>query len=205
MKLENFQTHVTNPQFSGGLPIGSGSYTGNSSTAKASILFTGIATTTGSFDVVNVFGASTSYQLTSSNQATASAAGNYIAIGANPTATIANIATFLNASSSVVSAVGNSLNLGVTSSINGSAGNNVAIVSGSTTIGLSGGVGNSDYSYVFPFVAGGLYVGQIGTLQATTLDGSVLTFYSASGFIPGLFTAVTDFPTTTALGIIALK
>ena len=205
MKLENQQSTITNPQFSGGQPIGSGSYTGNTSYAKASIIFTGIATTTGSFQVVNTFGTPILYTLTSSNQATASAAGNYIAIGATPTATVANIATFLNASSSVVSAVGNSLNLGVTASVNGTAGNAVQIISGSTTVGLSGGVGNSDFSYEFPFVAGGLYVGQIGTLEATTLDGSVLTFYSASGFIPGLFQSVTSFPTTTALGIIALK
>jgi hypothetical protein len=205
MKLENIQTHVTNPQFSGGRPIGSGSYTGNSSFAKANIVFTGIATTTGSFNVVSTFGDVTSYQLTSSNQATASAAGNYIAIGASPAATITNIATFLNASSSVVSAVGNSLNLGVTASINGTAGNSVQVISGSTTTNLSGGVGRTDYPVNFPFVAGGLYVGQIGDLEATTLDGSVLTFFSASGFIPGLFTGVSAFPATTALGVIALK
>ena len=202
MKLENFQTHVTNPQFSGGRPIGSGS-AGNTSTAKALMVFTGIATTTGSFNVVSTFGDVTSYQLTSSNQATASAAGNYIAIGASPAATITNIATFLNASSSIVSAVGNSTNLGVTASINGTAGNNVQVISGSTTTTLSGATGTSDYPYTFPFVAGGLYVGQAGTLTATTLDGSVISFVSASGFIPGLFTGVSN--ASTATFIVALK
>lgn len=202
MKLENFQSTITNPQFSGGRPIGSGS-AGNTSFAKADVVFTGIATTTGSFNVVSTFGDVVTYQLTSSNQETASAAGNYIAIGASPAATITNIATFLNASSSVVSAVGNSLNLGVTSSINGTAGNNVQVISGSTTTNLSGGTGTSDYPYSFPFLAGGLYVGQAGTLTATTIDGSVISFVSASGFIPGIFQSVSN--TSTATFIVALK
>ena len=202
MKLENFQTHVTNPQFSGGRPIGSGS-AGNTSFAKALMVFTGIATTTGSFKVVDAFSESITYRLTGSNQATASAAGNFIAIGATPTATITNIATFLNASSSVISAVGNSLNLGVTSSINCTAGKRVQVVSGSTTTTLSGGTGTSDYPYTFPFVAGGLYIGQAGTLTATTLDGSVISFVSASGFVPGLFQSVSN--ASTATFIVALK
>jgi hypothetical protein len=42
----------------------------------------------------------------------------------------------------------------------------------------------------FGFVAGGLYVGLQGTLVVRTVDGSVLTFASASGFIPGIITAV---------------
>lgn len=54
-----------------------------------------------------------------------------------------------------------------------------------------------------PFVAGGLYIGQTGNLVAQTIDGSVLTFVSASGFIPGIFTAVSS--STTAGAIIALK
>lgn len=202
MKLENFQTHITNPQFSGGRPIGSGS-AGNTSFAKADLVFEGLAKVTGSFNVVNTFGEAITYSLTSSNQATASAAGNFIAIGANPAATVTNIATFLNASSSVVSAVGNSVNLGVTSSINGVAGNNVQIISGSTTTNLSGATGDSDYPYSFPFVAGGLYVGQAGSLVVTTIDGSQLTFVSASGFIPGIFQSVLD--SSTATSIIALK
>lgn len=53
----------------------------------------------------------------------------------------------------------------------------------------------SSASYINPqfgFVAGGLYVGTTGTLVAKTFDGSVLTFVSASGFIPGIFTGVSD-------------
>lgn len=53
------------------------------------------------------------------------------------------------------------------------------------------------------FVAGGLYVGSQGTLIAKTWDGSVLSFVSASGFIPGIFTAISG--STTAGNIIALK
>jgi hypothetical protein len=55
----------------------------------------------------------------------------------------------------------------------------------------------------FGFVAGGLYVGQTGTLVAKTYDGSVLTLVSASGFIPGIITAVSS--SSTAASIIALK
>lgn len=53
------------------------------------------------------------------------------------------------------------------------------------------------------YVAGGLYVGVQGTLVAKTYDGSVLSFVSASGFIPGIFTAVSA--SSTALGVVALK
>ena len=55
----------------------------------------------------------------------------------------------------------------------------------------------------FGFVAGGLYVGQQGSLTAKTYDGSVLTFASASGFIPGIFTAVSA--SSVASEIIALR
>lgn len=55
----------------------------------------------------------------------------------------------------------------------------------------------------FGFVAGGLYVGQQGNLVARTVDSSVLTFVSASGFIPGIFTAVSS--SSTAASIIALR
>jgi hypothetical protein len=55
----------------------------------------------------------------------------------------------------------------------------------------------------FGFVAGGLYVGTVGDLTAKTYDGSVLTFTTASGFIPGIFTAVSG--STSALNIIAFK
>lgn len=53
------------------------------------------------------------------------------------------------------------------------------------------------------FVAGGLYVGEIGSLVVKTADDSVLTFVSASGFIPGLISAVSA--SSTADFIIALK
>lgn len=64
-------------------------------------------------------------------------------------------------------------------------------------------VTGSDPIGSIPFVAGGLYIGQTGNLVAQTIDGSVLTFVSASGFIPGIFTAVSS--STTAGAIIALK
>ena len=49
----------------------------------------------------------------------------------------------------------------------------------------------------------GLYVGEVGSLTVKTVDGSVLTFVSASGFIPGLVTAVSA--SSTAASIIGLK
>lgn len=55
----------------------------------------------------------------------------------------------------------------------------------------------------FGFVAGGLYAGGQGTLVVKTWDGSLLTFFSASGFIPGIITAVSA--SSTAAGIIALR
>lgn len=55
----------------------------------------------------------------------------------------------------------------------------------------------------FGFVAGGLYVGTKGNLVVKTVDNSVLTFASASGFIPGLVAAVSS--SSTAADIIALK
>jgi hypothetical protein len=54
-----------------------------------------------------------------------------------------------------------------------------------------------------PFVASGLYVGQVGTLVAKTADGSLISFVSASGFIPGIFTAVSS--STTAGSLVALR
>lgn len=70
---------------------------------------------------------------------------------------------------------------------------------------FSGGqaVTGSDPIGSLPFTAGGLYLGQTGNLVAQTIDGSVLTFVSASGFIPGIFTAVSS--STTAGAIIALR
>lgn len=53
------------------------------------------------------------------------------------------------------------------------------------------------------FNAGGLYVGNTGNLVAKTWDNSVLTFVSASGFIPGIFCAVSA--SSTARNVIALR
>jgi hypothetical protein len=50
---------------------------------------------------------------------------------------------------------------------------------------------------------GGVYVGEVGSLVVKTVDGSVLTFVSASGFIPGLIAAVSA--SSTAGSIIALR
>jgi hypothetical protein len=55
----------------------------------------------------------------------------------------------------------------------------------------------------FGFVAGGLYVGGQGNLVVKTGDDSVITLVSASGFIPGLISAVSS--SSTATNIIALK
>jgi hypothetical protein len=55
----------------------------------------------------------------------------------------------------------------------------------------------------FGFVAGGLYVGQLGNLVVKTYDNSVLTLVSASGFIPGIITAVSA--SSTAASIVAFR
>jgi len=55
----------------------------------------------------------------------------------------------------------------------------------------------------FGFVAGGLYVGGQGDVALKTVDGSIITFVSASGFIPGLIAAVSA--SSTATEMIALK
>jgi hypothetical protein len=73
----------------------------------------------------------------------------------------------------------------------------VTPISGSTFASASGD------NPQFGFVAGGLYVGQIGTLVAKTYDNSVLTFVSASGFIPGAIAAVSA--SSTAASIIAFR
>jgi hypothetical protein len=76
-------------------------------------------------------------------------------------------------------------------------GANVTFVSGAAY------VSSSESNPQFGFVAGGLYVGSIGDVTAKTVDGTTLTFVSCSGFIPGIFTAVSS--SSTALDIIALK
>ena len=61
----------------------------------------------------------------------------------------------------------------------------------------------SDANPQFGFTAGGLYVGNTGDLTIKTYDGSVVTFVSASGFIPGIVVAISG--SSTARGIVALK
>jgi len=73
----------------------------------------------------------------------------------------------------------------------------VTPVSGSTFVSAS------QSNPQFGFIAGGLYVGTIGTLVAKTVDGSVLSFANAFGYQPGLFVAVSG--SSTATNIIALK
>lgn len=172
----------------------------------------GLTLATGSFTLTDTFGVTNRFFITSSNQtianlnATESVNGStfYIAGGNGGAATITNIASFLNASASaIVTAASSSTNLFLTSSINGQAGNRVFVVSGSTTTNLAGGAGISDYPYTFPFIAGGLYVGIPGQVVTTTLDGSEVTFVSASGFIPGVFQAVS--PSSSARSIVALN
>ena len=78
--------------------------------------------------------------------------------------------------------------------------------SGGAGVTVTSGSAFADASFSNPsfgFVAGGLYVGQVGTLVAKTVDGSILTFVSASGFIPGIFTAVSA--STTAANIVVLR
>jgi hypothetical protein len=65
------------------------------------------------------------------------------------------------------------------------------------------GTSGTEFQTGFGFIAGGLYVGEVGNLVVRTADGSILTFVSASGFIPGLITAVSG--STTANSIVALK
>ncbi len=55
----------------------------------------------------------------------------------------------------------------------------------------------------FGFVAGGLYVGVEGDVTLKTVDGSILTFATVQGFVPGLITAVSA--SSNASDIIALR
>ena len=172
----------------------------------------GLTLATGSFTLTDIFNVTNTFIITSSTQAianqnaTESVNGStfYVAGGTGGAATTANIVSFLNASASaIVSASNSTTNLQLTSSINGVEGNKVNVVSGSTTTNLSGASGSTDYPYTFPFIAGGLYAAIPGNVVVTTIDGSVLTFASASGFIPGIFQSVSA--SSTALGIVALK
>ncbi len=80
---------------------------------------------------------------------------------------------------------------------------NPQFVGGTSVTPTGSVVGCTPDNPQFGFVAGGLYVGKQGDLVAKTWDSSVLTFASASGFIPGIFTAVSS--SSTAQLIIALK
>jgi hypothetical protein len=82
---------------------------------------------------------------------------------------------------------------------------NPQLTGGAAVIPVSGSsfANANDTNPQFGFVAGGLYVGQIGTLVIKTYDGSVLTLASASGFIPAIVTAVSA--SSTCGNIIALK
>ena len=71
-----------------------------------------------------------------------------------------------------------------------SGGSAITLTTGATFLNASGSFG-------------GVYVGEVGSLVVKTVDGSILTFVSASGFIPGLIAAVSS--STTAASIIALR
>ena len=75
--------------------------------------------------------------------------------------------------------------------------------SGGVTVTPSSGSTFLSETGSFGFVAGGLYVGLQGTLVVRTVDGSVLTFSNAFGYVPALVTAVSS--STTATNIVALK
>lgn len=78
-----------------------------------------------------------------------------------------------------------------------SGGSAVTPTSGSTFVSASAS------NPQFGFIAGGLYVGGVGNLVFKTIDGSVLTFTNAFGYVPGLVTAVSA--SSTATNIVALK
>ena len=71
-----------------------------------------------------------------------------------------------------------------------SGGSAITLTTGATFLNASGSFG-------------GVYVGEVGSLVVKTVDGSILTFVSASGFIPGLIAAVSA--SSTAGSIIALR
>jgi len=82
---------------------------------------------------------------------------------------------------------------------------NPQFVGGAAVTPISGSAfaAANDNTPQFGFVAGGLYVGQLGNLVVKTYDNSVLTLVSASGFIPGIITAVSA--SSTAASIVAFR
>jgi len=55
----------------------------------------------------------------------------------------------------------------------------------------------------FGFTAGGLYIGNLGDITLKTFDGSIVTLVSASGFIPGIVTAISS--SSTVRNVVALR
>ena len=82
---------------------------------------------------------------------------------------------------------------------------NPQFVGGAAVTPISGSAfaAATDSNPQFGFVAGGLYVGQLGNLVVKTYDSSVLTLVSASGFIQGIITAVSA--SSTAASIVAFR
>jgi len=212
MKLENQQSYITNLQFSGGQPVGSGSLNA-AVIAGGSIQISGSLTATGSFKVTNPFGRVYNYFLTASttvNDAVSQSTGStqYVAVSGSATQKAQIIASRLTANNDLFLSASVSTTLLVASaSFGGVDGNSIIIsatsASSTLTSQFTGGSGTSNWPYQMPFTAQGLYIAVPGNLTATTIDGSILTFTSASGFIPGLFSGVSS--SSTALGIIALK
>lgn len=212
MKLENNQSYITNLQFSGGWPVGSGS-ANTAAIARGNVEFSSSLAGTGSFRVTNPLGSSWNYYLTAStnaNDAASQSTGSnqYIAVSGSNGQKLSIISAALNANTNLfVNATGSGTTLAVSASFGGSNGNDITffVTSGSTTdtTKLVSGTGKSNWPYSFPFVAQGLYVGVAGDLNGTTIDGSYVSFTSASGFVPGLFTSVSG--SSTALAIVALK
>jgi hypothetical protein len=213
MKLENNQSYITNLQFSGGQPVGSGSV--NVATiAAGNIQISGSLTATGSFRVTNPFGRVYNYFLTASANASTDAvpystgSTQYIAVSGSSAQKAQIIASTISANNDLfMSASASTTVLVATASFGGVDGNSIVIsatsASSTLTSQFTGGSGVSNWPYQMPFTAQGLYVGIIGNVVGKTIDGSLLTFTSASGFIPGLFTEISS--SSNALGIIALK
>ena len=212
MKLENQQSYITNLQFSGGQPVGSGSLN-TAVIAGGSIQISGSLTATGSFKVTNPFGRVYTYFLTasvSSSNATSQSTGStqYIAVSGSGTQKAQIIASTLTANNDLFLSASVSTTLLVASASFGGVDGNKIIISAASasstlTSQFTNGSGTSNWPYQMPFTAQGLYIALIGNLVCTTQDGSVLTFTSASGFIPGIVTAISS--SSSALGIIALK
>jgi hypothetical protein len=212
MKLENNQSYITNLQFAGGQPVGSGSLN-PAAIARGAIQISGSLTATGSFKVTNPFGRVYNYFLTASVSASNAASQStgstqYVAISGSNTQAAQIVASRLTANQDLfLSASVGATSLAVTASFGGSDGNAILVqaLSASSTLNnqLTGGTGKSNWPYQMPFASQGLYVGLAGDLNITTVDGSFISFTSASGFIPGLVASISS--SSTALAIISLK